>query len=204
MATDEKNGVCPHLPSSAEIVSAHDDAHKGSAFGRTTPLWEAIADNHRYNCALWAEEDLARRRNVPDAEIAKNKRAIDGFNQKRNDAIERMDEHLLANLASVNRKQGARLSSETAGGMIDRLSILSLKIHHMGLQTQRTDVDKKHIETCQGKLERLREQRADLAACLDRLLAEAARGESYFKVYRQFKMYNDPTTNPALYNERGT
>jgi hypothetical protein len=85
--------------------------------------------------------------------------------------------------------------------MIDRLSILSLKIHHMRLQTQRTDVDRGHVQTCEAKLERLVEQRADLAACLDRLADEAARGESYFKVYRQFKMYNDATLNPALYNE---
>ena len=83
--------------------------------------------------------------------------------------------------------------------MTDRLSILSLKIHHMRLQTQRSDVDRVHIENCVPKLNRLTEQRADLAACLDRLLAECARGESHFKVYRQFKMYNDPALNPALY-----
>ena len=85
--------------------------------------------------------------------------------------------------------------------MIDRLSILALKTHHMRLQTERTDVDRAHIESCLAKLSRLKEQRADLAACLDRLLAEAARGESYFKVYRQFKMYNDPKLNPALFWE---
>ena len=81
------------------------------------------------------------------------------------------------------------------------LSILSLKIHHMRLQTLRTDVDREHIETCSAKLARLVEQRTDLAACLDRLLEECARGESYFKVYRQFKMYNDPKLNPAMYGE---
>ena len=83
--------------------------------------------------------------------------------------------------------------------MIDRLSILSLKIHHMRLQTQRGDVDRAHVDACVLKLNRLNEQRADLAACLDRLLAECARGESCFKVYRQFKMYNDPALNPAIY-----
>jgi hypothetical protein len=54
-------------------------------------LWRD-RDNHRCNCLLWDEEDLARRRKRPDAEIAANKRAIDGYNQKRNDAIERIDE----------------------------------------------------------------------------------------------------------------
>jgi hypothetical protein len=85
--------------------------------------------------------------------------------------------------------------------MCDRLSILSLKVHHMRLQTLRQDVERAHVETCVQKLNRLSEQRLDLASCLDRLLAECASGESHFKVYRQFKMYNDPALNPAIYNE---
>jgi hypothetical protein len=182
---------------SGRIIAFHDGHQPAEA---ASELWRAIEDNHRHNRLLWDEEDLARRKNVPDAEIAKNKRAIDGYNQKRNDAIERIDENLLG--LFLNKKENARLSSETAGAMTDRLSILSLKIHHMRLQTQRSDVDAAHIETCQAKLARLIEQRTDLAACLDRLLEECARGESYFKGYRQFKMYNDPALNPAMYGER--
>jgi hypothetical protein len=181
----------------ADLIAFHDDRAPRAA----SPLWEAIEANHRHNGMLWAEEDLARRRNAPDSEIAANKRAIDGFNQKRNDAVERVDELLLKSLESVKTKSDARLSSETAGAMIDRLSILSLKIRAMRLQTERKDVDQAHVRTCRQRLERLTEQRADLAGCLERLLAEAARGESYFKVYRQFKMYNDPKLNPAVYGE---
>ena len=193
---------------SRDLLAFHDGRHaaagwaKSGAAAHAAGLWQAIEDNHRFNCLLWDEEDLARRRQVSDAEIAKNKRAIDGFNQRRNDAIERVDEHLLHALAGVIRQPAARLSSETAGGMIDRLSILALKIHHMRLQTRRTDVDAAHIATCEAKLARLVEQRTDLGACLDRLLAEAALGQSYFKIYRQFKMYNDPALNPALYGEK--
>ena len=183
---------------SARLVAFHDG--KGAA--PASALWGAIEDNHRCNGLLWKEEDLARRRHVPDAEIAANKRAIDGYNQRRNDAIERIDEALLAVFSSAMTNPDTRLNSETPGSMIDRLSILSLKIHHMRLQTERTDVDRTHLETCRAKLERLREQRGDLAACLDRLLAEAARGETRFKVYRQFKMYNDPALNPAIYGEK--
>ena len=192
---------------SRDLLAFHDGRHaaagwaKSGAAAHAAGLWQAIEDNHRFNCLLWDEEDLARRRQVSDAEIAKNKRAIDGFNQRRNDAIERIDEHLLSALAAAAPKPGARMNSETAGGMVDRLSILSLKIHHMRLQTLRADVDQAHIDTCRGKLARLEEQRADLAVCLDRLLEESARGESYFKVYRQFKMYNDPKLNPAVYGE---
>jgi hypothetical protein len=190
------------------LAAFHDSRHaiagwaKSGAAEHRSGLWQAIEDNHRCNCLLWDEEDLARRRNVPDGEIAKNKRAIDGYNQKRNDAIERIDEQLLLFFSTVAAKPGARLNSETAGAMIDRLSILSLKIHHMRLQTLRTDVERSHIENCVAKLNRLNEQRTDLASCLDRLLAEVARGDAIFKVYRQFKMYNDPALNPAIYGEK--
>ena len=187
----------PQALKSAELVAFHDARSSAPA----DALWQAIAANHLHNRLLWDEEDLARRRNVADAEIAANKRAIDGHNQRRNDAIERIDELLLEALSGVARKADARLSSETCGAMIDRLSILALKIRAMRAQTERADVDRGHIEACEAKLAKLSEQRSDLAACLDRLLGECARGESYFKIYRQFKMYNDPKLNPALYHE---
>ena len=183
-------------PQSRRIMDFHDGRQPAAD---ASDLWRAIEDNHRNNRLLWGEEDLARRRHAPDSEIAGNKRAIDRCNQARNDAMERIDESLLKLFS--NRNESARLSSETPGAMIDRLSILSLKIHHMRLQTQRADVDRAHIEACSLKLERLEEQRTDLAACLDRLLAECASGAGTFKVYRQFKMYNDPTLNPAVYGE---
>jgi hypothetical protein len=86
--------------------------------------------------------------------------------------------------------------------MIDRLSILALKIHAMRAQTERGDVDEAHRAASRVKLERLLQQRHDLAGCLDALLADAGAGRAYFKVYRQFKMYNDPRFNPALVQER--
>jgi len=190
--------MSPLLQSSA-LVAFHD----GLAPRPAGAIGDAVEANHHHNQSLWREEDLARRRNVPDSEIAKNKRNIDGHNQKRNDAIERIDETLLQSLVTVKIKTDARLNSETAGAMVDRLSIVSLKIRAMREQTERTDVDAAHVEACRQKLARLLEQRRDLGGCLDRLLAEAARGESYFKVYRQFKMYNDPKLNPAIYGEKG-
>jgi len=161
-------------------------------------LWQAIDANHRYNGLLWREEDRARRVDVPPDEIAAGKRLIDRYNQRRNDAVEAIDEALLAELAHVAALPGARLSSETAGAMIDRLSILSLKIHHMRAQTRRPDAAEAHVHACAAKLERLVAQRADLMSCLDALLLEAQAGRAYFKLYRQFKMYNDPALNPYL------
>ena len=165
-------------------------------------IWKFIELNHRYNNLLWDEEDLARRQQVPDSEIAANKRAIDGYNQRRNDAIENIDSTLLLRLAQIKPVASAWLNSETAGSIIDRLSIVSLKIFHMQLQTLRKEVTQTHIETCQQKLVRLTEQCHDLQGCLDTLLTAASTGKAYFKIYRQFKMYNDPTLNPCLYQNK--
>jgi Protein of unknown function (DUF4254) len=177
-------------------------------------VWQWLQNNHRFNSLLWAEEDLARRTTVGPEQIAANKRAIDGYNQARNDATERVDEILLVALGLVDAESarsdaplarvpaGARLNSETAGSMIDRLSIMALKVHAMRQQTQRLDVDELHRGASQIKLDRLQQQRADLGGCFDALLADAAAGRAYFKVYRQFKMYNDPRLNPVLVKER--
>ena len=162
-------------------------------------VWRWIDANHRFNSLLWDEEDRARRLDVSPGDIAASKRMIDRHNQLRSDAVESIDEAILAQLASVQHDDSARLSSETAGAMIDRLSILALKIFHMRKQTRRPEASTAHIDTCRARLQRLIAQRHDLACCLDQLLNEALTGQAYFKVYRQFKMYNDPTLNPYLY-----
>jgi len=193
----------------AVISRFHDACFSASDWAKTGPVrheqgvWKFIESNHRCNTLLWEEEDQARRTNVEDDQIAGNKRAIDRYNQRRQDAIEKIDESLLQRLAHVTQASHARQNSETAGSMIDRLSILSLKIFHMLLQTQRVDVDPMHIESCRQKLATLCEQRSDLLRCFDEMLAGAKLGVIYFKVYRQFKMYNDPTLNPYLYGSGG-
>jgi hypothetical protein len=212
----------PALPRAATVLALHDSLLASADWPRLQPaepapdasgLWHWVQANHRCNSLLWAEEDLARRTTVADAEIAANKRAIDGYNQARNDATERVDEILLLALGLVDAASarsdapqarvpaGARLNSETAGSMIDRLSIMALKVHAMHAQTLRTDADDAHRAASRVKLERLQQQREDLGGCFDALLADAAAGRAYFKVYRQFKMYNDPRFNPVLVAE---
>lgn len=159
-------------------------------------LPEPLVENHRYNTLLWQAEDQARRPDKPAEFIAQMKRDIDRYNQRRNNAIEALDVWLLASLDTP--AADARLHSETAGAMVDRLSILALKCFHMAQQAQRTDVDAAHLATCSAKLLMLQTQRADLAVCLVTLLDDIAHGRAYFKQYRQFKMYNDPTLNPWL------
>lgn len=212
--------TAPAPLAAADVTAFHDRLLATPGWPQAEPappapgLWQWIQANHRNNCLLWAEEDLARRTTVADAEIAANKRAIDRYNQARNDATERVDELLLLALGVVDEAAarseaplaqvaaGARLNSETAGSMIDRLSILSLKLQAMGEQVRRTDVDEAHRATSRLKWERLAQQRGDLAGCLDELLAQTAAGRAFFKVYRQFKMYNDPAFNPELVKER--
>lgn len=212
--------MSPSLPTGAAVTALHDTLLDTAGWPGREPtardegLWLWIQTNHRFNSLLWAEEDLARRTQVNEAEIAANKRAIDRYNQARNDATERVDEVLLSALGLVDPASartdspvstvpaGSRLNSETAGSMIDRLSILALKVHAMRAQTQRSDVDQSHRDSSTGKLQRLQQQRSDLASCLDALLADAQAGRAHFKVYRQFKMYNDPRFNPALVSEQ--
>ncbi len=158
-------------------------------------LWHFIERNHKCNQLLWGQEDLARRNDVEPAEIVKNKRAIDQYNQIRNDAIEKIDEVILWKLESVILKDGAQQNSESAGSMIDRMSILALKINAVELQAKRTDVDSRHIDLCIARLQVLKDQRQDLAAALDALIIDFEEGRRFYKVYRQYKMYNDPKFN---------
>ena len=167
----------------------------------TDSLFKFIEANHFFNTKLWNEEDLARRQNVSDSEITKNKRSIDKFNQLRNDCIEQIDNFILDHILITISKE-AKQNSETLGAMIDRLSILSLKNFHMAIQTKRENVSELHVQTCSKKLEVLKIQRNDLCVCFDELLYDFSQGLRYFKQYKQFKMYNDPNLNPQLYAKK--
>jgi hypothetical protein len=154
-----------------------------------------------FNFLLWHEEDIARSPNVGDERIAAVKRAIDGYNQKRNDAIEALDAYLLRELTEkkVVPQPGARQNTETPGSTIDRLSILALRRYHMQEQADRPDASDEHRTKAKGRLAILAEQRHDLSTSLAELLDDIFAGRKRLKVYFQFKMYNDPTMNPYLY-----
>lgn len=170
-------------------------------FSEDRPLLSAILENHARNFELWHEEDKARDPVADDAAIAAVKRAIDGLNQARNNAMEKVDELVLGEVAQESLQDDLPLHTETVGSIVDRLSILSLKIFHMREQTERSDVEQAHLESSRGKLAVLIEQRTDLAWGLAVLLDEIQNGRKRFKVYRQMKMYNDPAFNPVLYRK---
>jgi Protein of unknown function (DUF4254) len=152
---------------------------------------------HHANFDLWHEEDKVRDPAASDAEITAEKHAIDSLNQRRNDLVEKMDESLLSLAGEQNAF--APLHSETPGMIIDRLSILALKIYHTREEARRETATEVHRKKNAARLAVLEEQRGDLAGCLDALWAEVRGGTRRFKLYRQMKMYNDPELNPAVY-----
>jgi hypothetical protein len=167
-------------------------------------LSATICQQHQFNYWLWHEEDIARSPDVPDKRIAAVKRAIDRFNQQRNDWIEKIDEALVVLLASesVLPRADARLNTETPGSAVDRLSIMALRIYHLDEQLARRDIDQIQRSKVNERLTRCRTQHADLSQSLTELLDDIWSGRRLLKVYRQLKMYNDPTLNPYLYRAR--
>ncbi len=161
--------------------------------------WKFIEENHKWNFCLWHEEDIVRIQDIEAIRIVKAKRNIDKFNQLRNDAIEKIDEWILLYLSMKNIGPQEKMHSETPGMMIDRLSIMSLKRYHMVEETLRNDASEEHKNVCKQKAMTLGDQISDLSNCLSELFDLLESGRLKFKVYRQFKMYNDPNLNPELY-----
>ena len=150
----------------------------------------------------WHLEDIIRDPAIDPVAALALKRRIDRSNQDRTDMVEEIDSHFRDLYAGVTPLADATINTESPAWAIDRLSILALKIWHMREQTERSDADASHLERCRGKLAVLLEQRADLSTAIDTLLADIAAGRKYMKVYRQMKMYNDPSTNPVLYGKQ--
>jgi hypothetical protein len=168
----------------------------------STEWLAAVERQHRANFDLWHIEDEARTPNASDKELAGVKRRIDTANQLRNDLAEELDRTLLAWLEGNGLPNpGAPLNSESPGLIIDRLSILALKIYHTREEAARHDAPTGHAERNRERLTVLEEQRNDLTDCLDALWRETLAGTRRFKHYRQLKMYNDPDLNPAIYKK---
>jgi hypothetical protein len=204
------------MVSAEEIVRLQDrltrewhqepDAPVGGSFPAVDGEWLGlVARQHRANFDLWHIEDKARTPGASDAEIARVKQGVDITNQLRNDLIEQLDQKMLAWMEARGLPNpAAQLSSEPPGMIIDRLSILALKIYHTKEEAERQDAPAGHAERNRERLAILEEQRGDLAGCLDRLWHETLDGTRRFKVYRQLKMYNDPTLNPSIYGKGAT
>ncbi|MBQ9672517.1 MAG: DUF4254 domain-containing protein [Prevotella sp.] len=149
----------------------------------------------------WHYEDIIRDPHIDPGEALALKRRIDRSNQERTDLVEDIDTYFRQQFSTVTPLPDARLNTESPAWAVDRLSILALKIYHMQEQVDRKDADEEHRQRCRAKLGVLLEQQKDLSLAIDQLLDDYQQGRKVMKVYRQMKMYNDPSTNPILYKK---
>ncbi|MCR4853938.1 MAG: DUF4254 domain-containing protein [Prevotella sp.] len=168
------------------------------------PFEEGTIENRLYlkcwiDTVQWHFEDIIRDPAINPAEALVLKRRIDKSNQDRTDLVEQIDSYFRQLYSEVKPLPEARLNTESPAWAVDRLSILALKIYHMREQATRPEASPDHRERCQQKLNVLLEQQVDLSTAIDQLLEDIEAGRKYMKVYRQMKMYNDPSTNPVLY-----
>jgi hypothetical protein len=87
--------------------------------------------------------------------------------------------------------------AETVGWLVDKITIIELKIFHMREQAERSDATEEFRARCRARIDVMNEQRDDLAAEVSQLIRDMAGGRVIPKVYRQFKMYNDPQYRPT-------
>ena len=171
------------------------------------PFAEGTIENRLYlkcwiDTVQWHFEDIIRDPQIDPAESLVLKRRIDKSNQDRTDLVEQIDSYFRETYKDVKVQPDARINTESPAWAVDRLSILALKIYHMKEQVDRPEASAEHKAKCQAKLNVLLEQQVDLSTAIDQLLEDIEAGRKYMKVYRQMKMYNDPSTNPVLYNQK--
>ncbi|MCR5588594.1 MAG: DUF4254 domain-containing protein [Bacteroidales bacterium] len=185
-----------------QIVEYHKtdsvDAEMKNPYG--SGMFEAVLwEKSWVDTVQWHLEDLVRPDDVDPVYALQLKRRIDRSNQHRTDLVERIDDHYMMLFKDVALLPDARINTETPAWAVDRLSILALKIYHFGIEAGRGDVE--HRAKCQAKLDTLLTQREDLTTAIDQLLEDLAAGRRVMKLYRQMKMYNDPSLNPMLYKK---
>ena len=150
----------------------------------------------------WHLEDIIRDPQINPVDALALKRRIDKSNQDRTDLVERIDTYFWNMFHNVPAQANAKINTESPAWAVDRLSILHIKIYHMQEQVERQDVSAEQHEKCAQKLAVLLEQLDDMTSSITQLLEDYASGERVMKVYRQMKMYNDPTLNPVLYGQK--
>lgn len=151
--------------------------------------------------AQWHMEDVVRNPQIDPVEGLSWKRRIDAQNQVRTDMVEFIDGYFLNLYQGISALPDAKINTESPAWALDRLSILTLKIYHMQEEAERISASAAHREQCQTKLDILLAQREDLSNSINELLTDIEAGRKYMKVYKQMKMYNDPSLNPVLYSK---
>jgi hypothetical protein len=187
------------------IEDYHNKDHVDTPIQNPYPVnsFEALLYHKNWiDTVQWHLEDIIRLPDINPTEALGIKRRIDKSNQDRTDRVEQIDDFFLDAFKNVTPKAGTRINSETPAWLLDRMSILMLKIYHMQEQTERKDASAEHIAKCQLKLNILMEQKTDMQLAFDELMEDIGNGNRRFKVYRQMKMYNDASLNPMLYQKK--
>lgn len=187
------------------IEDYHIKDHVDQEFKNPFPMdsiQEMLYHKNWIDTVQWHLEDIIRDPNIKPDDALTIKRRIDASNQDRTDMVEQVDDAILALYKDVKPQSFARLNTESPGWAIDRLSILALKLYHMGIEAGRDDIAEELQKKNQYKFSVLKIQEEDLCLAIDQLLDDLATGKRTAKVYRQMKMYNDPELNPVLYQNK--
>jgi Protein of unknown function (DUF4254) len=170
--------------------------------GRGSEIEQLLYHKCWIDTVQWHYEDLIRDPQIEPDEGMVLKRLIDSSNQRRTDMVEQIDDWFLSQFVNITADEQATVNTESPAWVVDRLSILALKIYHMQEQAKRDDVDVEHVQRSEAKLSVLLEQQSDLSTSFDQLIADIGSGKRQMRVYRQMKLYNDPATNPILYKNK--
>jgi len=202
MFSDKANSIFQNVIKTYKVLNTVDQSFTNTYNKEEDLIAHLLYRKCWIDTVQWAYEDIIRDPNIDPVSALKLKRKIDASNQDRTDTVEYVDSYFLELYKDVVVKDNAKINSESPAWVIDRLSILALKIYHMHLETVREDATQSHKDACQKKLDVLLEQRVDLSTALDDLLDDISQGNKYMKVYKQMKMYNDDELNPVLRGQK--
>tara|TARA_B110000027_G_C16058639_1_gene273352 strand:- start:362 stop:970 length:609 start_codon:yes stop_codon:yes gene_type:complete len=198
MFSEKANSIFQDVISTYKVLNSVDQSFQNKYDNDEDLIAHLLYRKCWIDTVQWAYEDIIRDPNIDPVAALKLKRKIDASNQDRTDTVEFMDSYFLEIYKDIQAKPTAKINSESPAWVIDRLSILALKIYHMQLETVREEASDSHKQSCQKKLDTLLEQRKDLSTAIDDLLEAIENGDKYMKVYKQMKMYNDDELNPVL------
>ena len=202
MFSEKANSIFQDVIRTYKMLNSVDQSFQNKYDENDDLLGHLLYRKSWIDTVQWAYEDIIRDPNIDPVAALTLKRKIDASNQDRTDTVEFIDSYFLNKYKDVQISSNAKINSESPAWVIDRLSILALKIYHMHLETVRDDASDSHKASCQKKLDVLLEQRNDLSTAIDDLLNDIASGDKYMKVYKQMKMYNDDELNPVLRGQK--
>jgi hypothetical protein len=141
------------------------------------------------NKTLWDLEDSARLFELGDSHVAEAKKDIDIYNQQRNDLIREIDA-LLYERFNVSRAGKESFYSESPGMIIDRLSIIFIKlsvVRRLIPLIEKADLKSEYLE----KEKLLLSQIENIGNFLDLYIERLIKKEVFFEIQQAVKIYND-------------